>query len=65
MQTITIKSDKPVVLVPIEQYESMKETIRLLSSNPNLPKELRKERKKMDKGECISFGDFKAKYKIK
>ncbi len=65
MHNITIKSDKPVVLIPIEQYESMKETIRLLSNNPNLPKELRKKRREMDKGQVISFDDFKKKYKIK
>lgn len=49
MATITIKSDKPVVLIPIDailsvikrsedEYESMKETIELLSNNPDLPK---------------------------
>lgn len=65
MQSITIKSDKPVVIIPIEQYESMKETIELLSSDPNLPKKLREERRKIEKGEYITFRDFKKKYKIK
>ena len=61
MQTITIKSDKPVVLVPIDEYESMKETIELLSNDPDLPKKLREERKKIEKGEYITFRDFKKK----
>jgi hypothetical protein len=43
----------------------MKETIQLLTLNPNLPKELREEREKIEKGEYISFEDFKKKYKIK
>lgn len=46
-------------------YESMKETIQLLTENPNLPKELKKERKKIERGDYISFEDFKKKYKIK
>lgn len=65
MHNITIRSEKPVVLIPIEQYESMRETIALLSANPNLPKELRKKRCEMDKGQVISFDDFKKKYKVK
>jgi len=42
----------------------MKETIQLLTINPNLPKELKEERKKMERGEFISFEDFKKKYKV-
>jgi len=65
MHNITIKSDKPIVLIPIEQYESMQETISLLSTNPNLPEELRKERREMDKGKFISLENFKKKYKVR
>jgi PHD/YefM family antitoxin component YafN of YafNO toxin-antitoxin module len=65
MQSITIKSDKPVVLIPIGQYESTKETIELLSRHPNLTEELRQERRKIDTGDYISFEDFKVKYKAK
>jgi len=43
----------------------MKETIELLSANPNLPKELRKTRKEMEKGKFITLADFKRKYKVK
>jgi PHD/YefM family antitoxin component YafN of YafNO toxin-antitoxin module len=59
METITIKSDKPVVLIPIDEYESMKETIEFLSSQPDLPKKLRKIRKEMDKGNFITFNELK------
>jgi PHD/YefM family antitoxin component YafN of YafNO toxin-antitoxin module len=65
MDTITIKSKKPMVIISLEEYESMKETIQLLTLNPNLPKELREERKKIERGDYISFEDFKKKYKVK
>jgi PHD/YefM family antitoxin component YafN of YafNO toxin-antitoxin module len=65
MDTITIKTNKPMVIISLTEYESMKETIRLLTENPNLPKELKKERKKIERGDYISFEDFKKKYKVK
>jgi PHD/YefM family antitoxin component YafN of YafNO toxin-antitoxin module len=64
MDTITIKSKKPMVIISLEEHESMKETIQLLTLNPNLPKELKEERKKIERGEFISFEDFKRKYKV-
>ncbi|HEX7402335.1 MAG TPA: hypothetical protein VF369_09165 [candidate division Zixibacteria bacterium] len=65
MDTITIKTKKPMVIISLDEYEGMKETIQLLTKNPNLPRELRKERKKMERGDFISFEDFKKKYKVK
>lgn len=65
MHTITIKSDKPKVLISLEEYENLKETVELLSNNPNLAQELRKEREKIEKGEFVILEDFKKKFKIK
>jgi len=65
MQTITIRSDKPMVIIPIEEYEDMKETIELLSINPNLRLELTEEGKKIEEGNYITYEDFKEKYKIR
>lgn len=65
MHTITIKSDKPKVLISLEEYENLKETVALLSNNPNLAQELRKEREKIEKGEFVILEDFKKKFKIK
>ena len=65
MQTITIRSDKPMVIIPIEEYEDMKETIELLSTNPNLRLELTEEGKKIEEGDYITYEDFKEKYKIR
>lgn len=65
MQTITIRSDKPMIIIPIEEYEDMKETIELLSINPNLRLELTEEGKKIEEGDYITYEDFKEKYKIR
>lgn len=64
MHTLTIKSGKPIVAITLEEYESMKETIELLSANPNLAGELKKERKSMDKGDFVSLADFKKKHGV-
>ena len=65
MSTITIKSDKPMVVIPIEEYESMKETMEILQMNPNISRELRQEHEKIEKGEYISFDEFKKKHGIR
>ncbi|MCK4244335.1 MAG: hypothetical protein KAX20_01775 [Candidatus Omnitrophica bacterium] len=64
MSTITIKSDKPMVLIPIEDYESIKETMEILQTNPNIARELRKEHGRIEKGDYISFDEFKKKHDI-
>jgi PHD/YefM family antitoxin component YafN of YafNO toxin-antitoxin module len=65
LKTIKIKSDKPIVIITAEEYEGMKETIELLSQNPNLPAELRREREKMEKGDYITLRDYKKRCRIK
>lgn len=64
MDTITLKSNKPMVIISLEEYEGMRETIQLLAQNPNLPEELKEERRKIERGDFISFEDFKKKYKV-
>jgi len=59
MHTITIKSQKPMVVIPMDEYVSLRETIMLLSANPKLPERLKKIRKRMEQGDCISFSAFK------
>ena len=36
MPTLTIKSDKPMMLVSVEEFESMKETLEILADVPLL-----------------------------
>jgi PHD/YefM family antitoxin component YafN of YafNO toxin-antitoxin module len=63
LRSVTIKGDKPLVVISAEQYESMMETIELLSINPDLAEELKAERRRMDKGEYITLSDYKKKYR--
>ena len=65
MHTLTIKSDKPLVVIPADEYESMKETLELLAANPNLPAELADIRRNIAKGNFITWKEFKKKYKVK
>jgi len=59
MNTIKVKSDKPIVVISIDEYEGMKETIEILSSYQDIASELKAEREKIDSGEFISYTDFK------
>ena len=65
MHTITIKSPKPMVVIPMDEYESLRETIMLLSTNPKLPAELKKIRRQMEEGRAISLEEFKKKHKVR
>lgn len=65
MHSVTIKSDKPLVVIPADEYEGMKETIVLLSNNRELPRELEEERQSILKGEFTTWSEFKKKHKVK
>jgi PHD/YefM family antitoxin component YafN of YafNO toxin-antitoxin module len=64
VSTITIKVDKPMVLISIDEYEGMMETIELLAANPKLPEDIKKIRAAMKKGKKISLSDLKKKYRV-
>ena len=65
MHTLTIKSAKPLVVMTAEEYESMKETIELLSVNPRLPQELEEQRQAVARGKYTTWREFKKKHKVK
>ncbi len=58
MQTLTIKSDKPMVLISSEEYDAMRETIEILS-DPDLMKDIKEARKALREGKTISWKDLK------
>ncbi|MBU2495053.1 MAG: hypothetical protein ABIK20_01025 [Candidatus Omnitrophota bacterium] len=66
MNTLTIlkrvKSQKigklPVVILPLEDYEQIKEDLEMLSSR-NLPRDIGRARKEVKRGETISFAEVK------
>ena len=57
MPTITIKSDKPMVLIPVEEYDSLRETIEILS-NRRLMSDIRKAIKEHEEGKSLDFEEF-------
>ena len=61
--TININSKKPLVLIPLEDYEGMLETIEILAGSPNILNELKKEKKEFNKGNYIIYPETKKRYK--
>ena len=47
---IKLESKKPFIVMPLEDYESIMETLDIISSNPNIKSELEKEKKEFLKG---------------
>ncbi len=58
MPTLTIKSDKPMVLIPVEEYDALRETIDILS-NPDLVKNIEEARRALREGRTVSWDKFK------
>lgn len=58
MPTLTIESDKPVVVIPADEYESLLETIDILS-NPELVKDIEQARKEFREGKTKSWEQVK------
>jgi len=57
MQTLIIKSDKPMMLIPFEEYEAMRETIEILS-NRRLINDIRRAIKEHEEGKSLDFDEF-------
>ena len=58
MKTATIiKTDRPVVLVPIDEYERMRETIEVLS-HPETIRTIRRGRKEFAEGKTVELEEF-------
>ncbi len=60
MPTLTIKSDKPMVLISTEEYEALLETIEVLS-DPELVKDIEDGLKAYREGRTKSFAELRAK----
>lgn len=59
--TIKIESEKPFVVLPLEDYEGLIETLEILSENPNVADELRKEKKEFLKGNYVLYSKGETK----
>ena len=61
MPTLTIKSDKPVVVVPLDEYQDLLDTLEILS-DPTLKRDVEKARKELREGETVSWDKFKKEF---
>ncbi len=61
MPTLTIKSDKPMVVIPIEEYDSMRKTIEVLS-NPSLVQDIEQGLKDIEEGRTRKLSDLRRYY---
>jgi PHD/YefM family antitoxin component YafN of YafNO toxin-antitoxin module len=62
MPTLTIKSDKPMVLIPIEEYDSMRETIDILSDSA-LMRDIKRGLKDFEEGKTVKLRDLRCQYR--
>ena len=59
MPKITVESDKPVVVVPLDEYEALLETVEILS-DPTLKRDIERARKEFREGKTISLDKLRA-----
>ena len=57
MTVLTIKTDQPVILLPVDEYERMKETIEILS-NPSTVYAIKRGRKEFNEGKTVELEEF-------
>jgi len=57
--TLTIESDKPVVVVPIDEYQELLDTLEILS-DPTLKRDVEQARKEFREGKTISLEELRA-----
>ena len=62
MPTITFDADKPVVVIPLEEYESLRETLEILSDT-ELVKDIEDARKAFREGRTVSWEEVKKELK--
>jgi len=59
--TLKIESSKPVVIVPLEYYEGLMETIDILGEYPKIAEELKKEKEEFLKGNFVLYSNRPSK----
>jgi PHD/YefM family antitoxin component YafN of YafNO toxin-antitoxin module len=61
--TVKLESKKPFVVISLEDYEGLIETLDILSSSPNIVKELAEAEEDIRKGNIVSYDDVLKKLK--
>ena len=59
-KTITISAEKPLVVISIEEYESMKETLEVLSDREIMEQIKESERARMKGEKPIDFEELRS-----
>jgi len=62
MPTLTVTSDKPVVVLDLEEYESLKETLEILS-NQHLMRSIEQGQKDYREGKTVKLSELRARHK--
>ncbi|MFH0766107.1 MAG: hypothetical protein V2A61_06780 [Calditrichota bacterium] len=60
MPTLTITSDKPIVVIPAEEYDSLRETLEILSDKA-LMRAIEKGRKEFTEGKTVKLSELRQK----
>lgn len=63
MKTITLRTKEPVVVIPVEEYESMKETIEILSDSATM-KRIEKSMQEFRAGKFKSMEEVKKSLRL-
>lgn len=58
MPTLTISSDKPVVVLPVEEYEELLERLEILS-NPSLLRDVKRGLREFEEGKTPRLSDIR------
>jgi len=58
MTTITITSDKPVVVIPADEYEDLLERLEILS-NPSLIRDIKRGLREFEEGKTIKLSEIR------
>jgi len=61
--TVKLESKKPFVVISLEDYEGLVETLDILTTNPNIVKELVEADEDIRKGNTVSYDDVIKKLK--
>lgn len=58
MPNITVDSEEPIVVLKLSEYESLVETLEILSEDSSILEKIEKAREEMEKGEAVSADKF-------
>jgi len=58
MNSINLKVDEPVVILPLSDYEALMESLEILTNNSSILDQIDKARKEIAEGKGVSLDEF-------